>query len=271
MSVMLQNFHPLGLAYNAKTSTISVVNHAQSGPSIEIFKLDQNIATAAHGSTIAHPLIHTPNSLFPISDHELLITNNHKYEIRNRKLEATLKTYLSHPGGSVVYLNLLTNEAKIAADGIPFANGITLLNSTYVAVASTTTPSFSVYAINAATHDLALTQKVSIPFWIDNLKVDSAGTLLMAGHPWVPASTKVLKTNQLYDHDGTGKGLALDGRPRAGRWVAEWDGDGEGKIRDLYVGGVEEFGASTSVVRDLGRGLGFVVGLYEGGILMFKT
>lgn len=159
----------------------------------------------------------------------------------------------------------------MVASGIPFANGITKLNTTHVVVASTTTPSFSVYAINSTTHDLILTKKVSVPFWIDNLKTDSAGVLLMAGHAWVPALTKVSKMNHLYDFDGKGEGLPVEKRPRAMSWVAEWDGNGEGKIRDLYVGGLGEFGASTSVVRDLGRGVGFVAGLYEKGLLMFKT
>lgn len=266
-----KNFHPLGLGYDATTHTLYTVNHAQSGPTIEIFKLDEEVdASATYLQTIAHPLLHTPNSITPISDHELLITNDHEYEVRDHKIKATLETYLSYPGGNVIYHNLVTKETKTVAEGIPFANGIVKLNETHVAVASTTTPSFSIYAINATTHDLSLAQKISVPFWIDNLRTDSAGTLLMAGHPWVPALTKVSKTNHLYDHDGKGVGLALEERPRAMSWVAEWDGNLEGKIRDLYVGKMGEFGPSTSVVRDLGRGVGFVVGLYERGIMMFK-
>lgn len=265
------NFHPLGLGYRAQTRTLYVVNHAQSGPTIEVFEVNKEVTGITHLQTIQHELIHTPNSISPISDHEILITNDHEYEIRDFKIKATLETYLSYPGGSVIYLNLKTSETRVVARGIPFANGIVLLNSTHVAVASTTTPSFSIYAMNATTHDLELTLKVSVPFWIDNLKLDSAGTLLMAGHPWAPATTKVSKTNHLYDHDGKGEGLALEGRPRATSWVAEWDGNAEGKIRDLYVGGLGEFGTSTSIVRDVGRGVGFVAGLYERGILMFKT
>ncbi|QDS75593.1 hypothetical protein FKW77_006300 [Venturia effusa] len=261
-----KNFHPLGLGLHAETQTLYVVNHAQSGPTIEVFEVNEEATGATHRQTISHPLLHTPNSISPLSDHELLITNDHEYEVRDERLKAMLETYLSYPGGSVVYLNLKTNEAKIVASGIPFANGITMLNSTHVAVASTTTPSFSVYAINASTRDLELTLKVSVPFWIDNLKTDSAGTLLMAGHPWVPALTKVSKTNHLYDHAGKGglaagvkqgkKLLPLEGRPRTASWVAEWDGNAQGKIRDLFVGGLGEFGSSTSIVRDLGRGVG---------------
>ncbi|RDI88377.1 hypothetical protein Vi05172_g1140 [Venturia inaequalis] len=267
----LQNLHPLGLGYNAKTNTLYMINHAQSGPTIETFRLNEDITTATHLQTISHPLLHTPNSLSPISDHELLITNDHKHEIRDHKVKATLETYLAYPGGNVIYINLLTNETKIVADSIPFANGIVKLNSTHVAVASTTTPSFSIYAINATTHVLERSLKVSVPFWIDNLKTDTSGALLIAGHAWVPALTKVSKTNHLYDHDGTGKGLPVEGRPRAMSFVAEWDGNGEGTVRELYVGGLGEFGTSTSVVRDLGRGVGFVAGLYERGVLMFKV
>lgn len=262
------NFHPLGLGYRAETRTLYVVNHAQTGPAIEVFEVNKEVTGVTHQKTITHPLLHTPNSITPISDHEVYITNDHKYEIKDEKIKATLETYLSYPGGSVVYMNFKTNETRLAATGIPFANGITLLNSTHVAVASTTTPSFSIYAISPTNHGLTLTLKISVPFWIDNLKTDSAGTLLMAGHPWAPALTKISKTNHLYKFGERADGRPLEGRPRAPSWVAEWDGNAEGKIKDLYVG--TEYGTSTSAVRDVGRGVGFVAGLYEKGILMFR-
>jgi hypothetical protein len=68
---------------------------------------------------------------------------------------------------------------------------------------------------------------------------------------------------------GRSSGLHPDERPRAPSWVAEWDGNPEGKLRHLYVG--TEYGTSTSTVRDVKRGVGFVVGLYEPGVLQFEV
>jgi arylesterase/paraoxonase len=264
------NFHPLGLGYRAETRTLYVVNHAQSGPSIEVFEVNKQVTGITHQRTITHPLLHTPNSISPISNHEVYITNDHKHEIRDERIKATLETYLSYPGGSVVYINFKTNTTRIVVDNIPFANGIIVLNSTHLAVASTTTPSVSIYSISPTNRDLTLKLKMSVPFWVDNLKTDSSGTLLMAGHPWAPAVSKIAKTNHLYKYvRDRAEGLPLEERPRAPSWVAEWDGNEEGKTRDLYVG--SEFGTSTSVVRDVGRGVGLVVGLYERGVMMFKV
>jgi arylesterase/paraoxonase len=263
------NFHPLGLGYRAETRTLYVVNHAQYGPSIEVFEVNKQVTGITHQRTITHPLLHTPNSVTPISNHEVYITNDHKYEIRKDRIHATLETYLSYPGGTVVYMNFKTNTTRIVAKDIPFANGVTVLNSTHLAVASTTTPSVSIFSISPTTRALTLKMKISVPFWVDNLKTDSSRTLLMAGHPWAPAVSKIAKTNHLYKYiRERAEGLPLEERPRAPSWVAEWDGNREGRIKDLYVG--SDFGTSTSVVRDVNRGIGFVGGLYERGVMMFR-
>jgi arylesterase/paraoxonase len=180
---------------------------------------------------------------------------------------AVLETYAAFPGGSVIYVDLNTNAFKKIAD-VPFANGITTLNSTHIAVASTTLPAVLIYQVEPRTKDLMLTKKLRPNFMVDNLSTDTKGHLLMAGHPSPPTLEHVAKTNRYYDLDGTGRGKPAADRPRAPSWVAEWDGNIEGTIKDLYVG--SEYGTSCGAVRDVDRGLGIIVGLYEKGILLWK-
>jgi arylesterase/paraoxonase len=279
-------FHPLGLGYWAPSRTLFVVNHGPPGPSIEIFKINKQVTAASHMSTIQHELLNSPNSVVPISETELLVTNDHKWTARRNSTLNLLESYLAYPGGNVVYMNLETNETKVLAH-LPFANGITLLNKTMLAVASTTTPSINIYNLtrsetSSKTHNkaptLKLIQKISVPFFPDNLGTDSDGKLLIAGHPHPPALERVAKTNHRYfgdEQDGWIEGklpearLPADERPRSPSWVVEWNGNQKGVMRDIYLG--TEYGTSSSFARDVGRGVAFIVGLYERGIFVGKV
>jgi hypothetical protein len=68
--------------------------------------------------------------------------------------------------------------------------------------------------------------------------------------------------------DGTGEGKPESERPKAGSWVVEWDGNDEGTLNTLYVG--MDYGTSTTAVRDVEKGVGLVVGLYEKGIMVWR-
>ncbi|PYH81048.1 calcium-dependent phosphotriesterase [Aspergillus uvarum CBS 121591] len=264
-----QTFHPLGLAYNPKTLQLFVANHAPTGSAIELFTLDPNPEAPSlhHEKTITHPLLHGPNALLAISEHELYITNDHLFTQRASPFLARLETYSAYPGGTVVYANLQTDTYKVVAH-LPYANGIAALNQTHVAVASTTTPSVTVYRINPATKDLEKALSFRTRFLVDNLSTDGKGKLIMAGHPFFPAVAKVAQSNWVVDFEGNGRGMPVAKRGRAPSWVAEWDGNVEGRVEDLFVG--DEFGTSSTAVRDVKRGLGLISGLYERGVLVWK-
>jgi arylesterase / paraoxonase len=213
--------------------------------------------------------MNTPNSILPLNENEILFTNDHKVQSEKHPILALAETFTAYPGGSLVHLNTKTNEAHLLAS-IPFANGIGLLNTTHVAVASSSLTAVLIYALNEDRKSITLSQKFQVPFCVDNLRVDGNGKLLMAGHPHVLTMSNVAKTNQMYDVDGSGEAGLLPGknRPRAPSWVAEWDGNAEGVVKDLYVG--HEFDTSSTAIRDVKRGVGFVTGLYGKGIMMWK-
>lgn len=260
--------HPLGVGFYPPTRALYMVSHAHP-TSLLVFKLSSDGTSATFQRQISHPLLQTPNSVCPISDHELYITNDHAFKIAENPFIAKLETYLAFSGGSVVYYDLKTDEAKKVAS-LPFANGVALLPGGKLAVASTSSAAVAVYNINPSTHALTLNLTLKTPHLVDNLKADSSGTLLIAGHPHGPSVSVAATQNRFYDLDGSGDPELKpeNERPRAGSWVQSWDGNAEGVLRDLYAG--MEFGGSTTAVRDVERNLGIVTGLYEKGIMVWK-
>jgi arylesterase / paraoxonase len=259
--------HPVGIALWPPTRTLYVISH-QHPSSLLVFTLNPEGTSATFQRQIIHPLLQTPNSVTPISDHEIYFTNDHLFKVSESPFLAKLESYLAYPGGSVVYFDLSTNTGKKVAS-VPFANGVALLkDNKRIAVGSTTLPAVLVYNIDTSTHELTLNKTLNAWFLVDNVKVDTAGTLLVAGHPWAPGLEEVSSKNWEFDLDGTGEGKLESERPTAGSWVAEWDGNEEGTFRTLYVG--MDYGTSSTAVRDVEKGFGLVVGLYEKGIMVWK-
>ena len=263
-----REFHPLGIEYHSPTDTVFVVNHASSGSGIEVFKLSDTRKTLQHKQTFTHSTLQAPNSIAAINDHELFVTNDHYFLARNFKPLAKIETYLGIPLGGVVYVNLKTKEARPLAS-LAFANGVKLLNKTTLAVSSTTGPAVNIYSVNPETKALTLKQRIRMPFAPDNLSVDRNGKLLIAGHPYPPSLEEISATNHQYALDNVEDGRKpASERPRAASWVAEWDGNREGKLRDIYVG--TEYGTACTAARDVKRKLGIMSGLYEKGILVWR-
>jgi arylesterase/paraoxonase len=99
----------------------------------------------------------------------------------------------------------------------------------------------------------------------DNLSVDGNGKLLVSGHPH-PFSMAAFAKSRDACHSGVGtekeKACAL----RAATGVAEWT-EKEG-LKVLWMS--EEFATGSTAVRDVGRGVGIVSGLYDKGLLVWR-
>ncbi|KAF9641650.1 Glycoside hydrolase family 16 [Lasiodiplodia theobromae] len=209
------DFHPLGIEYHSDSSTLYIVNHASSGPTIEVFDYVPwggfGRASAQHRATVAHPsAVWTPNSIHALNATSFLLTNDHGFRARERFILNKLETYAALPLGNVVQITLPAElptaqededgnriplalgpedvNIKTVASGIPFANGVALLNSTTLAVASTNGHSLKLFDLSTnATEDgtVSLTHKTDVPApaLLDNLSVDAQGRLLAGGHP----------------------------------------------------------------------------------------
>jgi hypothetical protein len=268
-------FHPLGIEYHEPSRTLFVVNHAPSGSCIEVFKYLPAENAATHIKTILHPSIATPNSIQVLSETEILVTNDHYFRRRNNPTLAVLETYLAFRGGSITYVRWSpsaedgVSEAEVLAH-LPFANGIARLNSTTVAVSSSSMGAVYLYSIEQpeAGKSPRLKQIFTIPlsFLPDNLSVDTGGKLLIAGHPHAPSLEEVAKTNRFCQSDEAAEREKCAGARLS--WVSEWSE--EGGVKALFVG--DEYGTSTTAVRDTkgGKGVGVVVGLYERGLYVWR-
>ncbi|KAF2632603.1 calcium-dependent phosphotriesterase [Macroventuria anomochaeta] len=262
------DLHPLGLAFDASTSTLYVVNHARHrGSHILILHIDMPSLTTTLVTRFKHPLLHAPNSVQVLGKHELYVTNDHYVRAATSPLLSKIETFSGVPGGSVVYVDTrFPKSAKVVAR-VPFANGITLLNSSSLAVASSSKSGVYLFDIKEE-HDLELKKVVRTPAAVDNLSVDGEGKVLMAGHPFAPALMKVSKGRAKCDVQGSEEEREACACT-APSWVAEWS-EAEG-LREVYKDDGREFCSSSTVVRDTAKGVGIVSGLYEKGILVFRT
>lgn len=181
-----------------------------------------------------------------------------------------IESYIGLPSASVVHFDMRTGKAEVVVR-LPYANGIIPLNETHWAVSSTNTPAVFIYASDNETDALVLQKKIIAPFFVDNLRLDRSGKLLIAGHPHPGPLDDVALNQRKYnlDNDPLAKGLLPEkDRPRSPSWVAEWDGNEEGKLKNLFIS--HDFDTACAASRDVERGVGFVSGLYGKGIMMWK-
>lgn len=265
------DWHPLGIEYHEQTETLYVI-HTLPRPRVDWYKLDVEAGVAKLTGSAGHEArITTPNSVAAINETAFFVTNDHLFDAQTSPILSKLETYAGFPGGSVVYVRHGQDGKKHVAKAlasVPFANGVALLNASTLAVASLTTASVRLFEIsNDPADDMPQLTPVSIiavPFLPDNLSVDSQGKLLIAGHPHAPSTEEVGKGNAACHGHGITKAEACQ-LPKLS-WVAEWSEE-EG-VKTLYSG--SEFGTSTTAVRDPERGIGFVVGLYESGLMSWS-
>ncbi|PNY22487.1 Serum paraoxonase/arylesterase 1 [Tolypocladium capitatum] len=265
-----QDLHTLGMAYHQATSTLFVSNHAKAGSRIEMFKLDVGALTATHVRTILHPLVHAPNAIALIEGDEFYVTNDHYVLARQSMILAQMETFLAAPTGTVVHVKLGADgvQAKVVAR-VPFANGIEMLNSTTVAVASTSKSAVYLYT-RSSDATLKYQSRFSVPFMPDNLSL-SAGKLLIAGHPHLPSLRRFASSRHICNDAVELGGAAAEMKEycstaEATSWVSEWSETGG--LRHLYAG--TEYPTSATAVRDAKRGVGIVAGLYAKGIMVWR-
>ncbi|KAI1818286.1 putative paraoxonase [Poronia punctata] len=275
------DFHSLGMTYNETSSTLLVANHRHDSPAIEMFKIDLKAYTATHVRSIQHPLIHGPNSLIWINEHEFYVTNNNHFLARDHPLLSKLEIYLGIPLGTVVHVDI-AQESPVAnvVTRVPFANGIELLNSTAAVVASSSKAKLYFFNIDTTTTTTTTSQsppvfkhafQVSVGFMPDNLSLSKDGGLMISGHPHMPTLVKFTQTRfvcnspeELSKADEATKEACRT--LTAPSWAARWTQ--EGGVENLYAD--DEYPSSATAVRDSDRRMGIISGLYAKGIFVWK-
>ncbi|KAI1179046.1 putative paraoxonase [Nemania sp. FL0916] len=277
------DFHTLGLAYHEGTSTLFVASHRHDYPAIEMFQLDLQASTATYLRSIQHPLIHGPNSIALVNDHEFYVTNSAHFLARDNPVLNKLEINLNLPGGSIVHVDIspqlkdpsASPEAHIVAR-IGFANGIEFLNASTLAVSSSSGAKVRLYSIThpdspTSPPNLTPMKDISAPFCPDNLSVSKDGALLIAGHAHVPSLGKFAHSRHICNSEEELANADEEMRETcktltAPSWAARWTEDGG--LETLYAG--VEYPTSATAARDLGRKVGILAGLYARGILVWR-
>lgn len=263
-------FHPLGIEYHEASSTLLVSNHHFDGPRIEVFRLDisSHPLIAHHSQTMESPLIRTPNAIVALNEHEFYFTNDHRFQIRTRRYFAMLETYAALPLGEIVHVKMHHNSSATirAVAHLAYPNGLALLNSSMLAVALTGSCKVQLFGIRPD-RSLVFAAEVRTPFMPDNLSCDQNGVLLISGHPHPPTLERLVKHRRRCLEPGLLTPQPCDGS-RAPSAVSEWTW--ERGLENLYLSAAE-YGSSSAAVRDSELQEGIVTGLYEEGILVWKS
>ncbi|EXK97883.1 hypothetical protein FOQG_02911 [Fusarium oxysporum f. sp. raphani 54005] len=264
------DFHTLGMAFDLETSNLFVVSHAVAGSRIELFNLDIGSLTASYIQTIQHRLINAPNSIASVNGHEFYVTNDHYITKKQSLLLSNLETYLGPPTGTVVHVNLKASDLDVRVVAwVPFANGIEILNSSTVAVASSSRAAIYMFNTSDATK-FKETSRIKLPFLPDNLS-GSGDKLMIAGHGNMPALAKFTQSrrfcNDPFEYERADPTMKEScAKLQAVSWVSEWS-ESEG-LKHLYVD--TEYPSSSTAVKDAGKGVGIISGLYAKGILIWR-
>lgn len=174
----VEPFHPHGLSLlgNGGTSSLMVVNHPGNGDTVEIFAW--NGAELEHRETVADPLLYNLNDVAALDGRRFYATNDHGGPADREARE----DYLRRAKANVVFWD--GERARTVADGIAYANGVTLSNDALeVYVAATTTGKILIYDRDDETNDLSLRSEIALGTGVDNFALDLYGGLWVAAHP----------------------------------------------------------------------------------------
>lgn len=292
------DFHPLGMevtpSKNGAPSIFYAVNHARGETTVEQFVIFPDDPTKAHWKrTLSSPWFVSPNALALTNETSFYVSNDH---LMTRRLPFPLAPVLpmvesiaALPLGWLAHVTVNpdgTVTHKLAALGVPFANGVAISqDGTTLALSSTSLGQIYFYDRNTTTNELKYREAVMIPFFTDNVMFDEHGSLIVAGHPHFPSlievaanktnvrapswavSLTLLSKDTHFAENADGKLYDLRAPLSASKVVPASKG---WEVQTLYQSDGSAFGTSTTALRDVRTGALYMVGLYEEGIMVCK-
>jgi arylesterase / paraoxonase len=172
-------FHPHGISYwkTDSASFLFVVNHNKAGNFIELFNFSRD--TLFHLKSISNALMFSPNDVVAVDKDKFYVTNDHgnpKGPLR------TAEEYLQIPLSYVLYYN---GEVFTKVwTGINYGNGINVSrDGEKLFLATTTGRTLLTFNRNSENGSLTLDKSIDLGTGIDNISVDTDGTLWIAAHP----------------------------------------------------------------------------------------
>ena len=192
-----KDFHPHGIDLIRAPDgslTLMAVNHRADGSStIDIFAVTESkdadgtpSVTVRERTSVRSSLIFSPNDVAAVGPNRFYVTNDHASRTEFGRM---LEIYLLLPRANVVYYN--GEVPRVVADGLRYANGIALSrDKSRLYVAETLGREIRTYDVQPVSGSLRLKSAYPLPAGLDNIDVDPAGNLWVAGHPKLFAFTK---------------------------------------------------------------------------------
>lgn len=185
-----RDFHPHGISlYRAPDGslTLMVVNHRGDGTSsVDIFAVTEAknadgapAVSLSERASIRSSLIYSPNDVAAVGPDRFYVTNDHT---SRTDFGRTLELYLLLPRANVVYYD--GQASRLVADGLRYANGIALSHDhAKLYVAESLGREIRSYDVQPVSGSLNFNSAYPLPAGLDNVDVDPAGNLWVAGHP----------------------------------------------------------------------------------------
>jgi arylesterase/paraoxonase len=241
----LEGFNPHGISLYRSDGrvTLMAVNHPdESLNTVEVFDIYDEavdgltVRQLVHRRTVAGDLLISPNDLVAVGHDQFYVTNDHG---STGKLGRTMEDYLRLNKSSVAYFD---GEAlSIAAEGLTYANGITVSeDGLQVLVTETTDSSVRWYRRDIESGALTFTDKINVRTGVDN--IDRAAD----GSYWIGAHAQMLK---IAAHAADAAKLSPS---HVIRLVPRDDGQG-GQVEQIYLDLGDEISGSSVAVEHNGQ------------------
>ena len=174
------DFHPHGISLFSTNGRkfLFVVNHRQSGNTIEIFEYAND--SLKHKESISHVLIISPNDVVAVGERQFYFTNDHNEKMSTWRY---VKDLLTIGTGNVCYYDGQTVQETSAA-GIKYANGINVsLNRQKLYVAAASDLKILIYNRDSISGALTKSGEIDTNTGVDNIEIDAEDNLWVGCHP----------------------------------------------------------------------------------------
>ncbi len=169
--------HGISLFREGDAARLFVVSHPSTGSQVLIFNIGED-GTLAHVRTVTDPAIFSPNDVAATGPDSFYVTNSSRM---GDNPGGVLEALLGLPIVNVVHFD--SEEATKAAGGLVYGNGIAVsADGSRVYAANFIAQRIDVFERDPQTNALRKVDTFRAPFGLDNIELDEAGDLWVAGN-----------------------------------------------------------------------------------------
>jgi arylesterase / paraoxonase len=176
-----EDFHPHGISFYETPGgkkMLFVVNHRLSGAFVEIFEYKND--SLQHKTSVKGSLMISPNDVVGVGENQFYFTNDHDEKPSKWR---SFKDLLQIGMGNICYFDS-QKIIKTPFEGLKYANGINKsADGKQIYLAETTAKKITVFDRNIETGVLTKTNEIDTDTGVDNIELDTEGSLWVGCHP----------------------------------------------------------------------------------------